>query len=181
MVDAAIAHPVRIPAAPWLRLLPPAARFSLRGDAATQLAAASAFGAPLSTIACRAVTSGTGAALWLGPDEQLLMVPPAAAPALIAGLGSALAGLPHSLVDISHRQVALQVHGPHAAWLLGALCPLDLALPAFPVAMCTRTVFAKAEIVLWRTASDVFRLEVGRSFAGYVVGLLHEIARELPA
>jgi sarcosine oxidase subunit gamma len=45
--------------------------------------------------------------------------------------------------------------------------------------MCTRTVFAKAEIVLWRYADDSFRLEVWRSFAAYVSGVIAEAAREL--
>jgi sarcosine oxidase subunit gamma len=45
--------------------------------------------------------------------------------------------------------------------------------------MCTRTVFGKAEIVLWRSGEQVFRLEVWRSFSRYVVHLLHEVAREL--
>jgi len=44
--------------------------------------------------------------------------------------------------------------------------------------MCTRTVFAKAEIVLWRTAPDAFRIEVWRSFTDYVARLLGEAARE---
>ena len=44
--------------------------------------------------------------------------------------------------------------------------------------MCTRTVFVKAEIVLWRTAADVFRLEVWRSFTDYVARYLAEVARE---
>ena len=52
---------------------------------------------------------------------------------------------------------------------------------AFPVGACTRTVFAKAEIVLWRTSADVFRVEVARSYCRYVVDLLGEVARELPA
>ena len=47
--------------------------------------------------------------------------------------------------------------------------------------MCTRTVFAKAEIVLWRTDPDTFRVEVARSYCRYVVDLLGEVARELPA
>jgi sarcosine oxidase subunit gamma len=88
-------------------------------------------------------------------------------------------GEPHSLVDISHRQIALEMSGPHAAWLLEAQCPLPLDLAAFPVGMCTRTIFAKAEIVLWRTAPETFRVEVWRSFSRYVVDLLTEIAREL--
>jgi len=44
--------------------------------------------------------------------------------------------------------------------------------------MCTRTVLAKADIVLWRTRGDAFQLEVWRSFSGYATGLLREIARE---
>jgi sarcosine oxidase subunit gamma len=50
----------------------------------------------------------------------------------------------------------------------------------FPVDACTRTVFAKAEIVLWRTGLDAFRVEVARSYCRYVVDLLGEVARELP-
>jgi sarcosine oxidase subunit gamma len=53
-----------------------------------------------------------------------------------------------------------------------------LDLGEFPVGMCTRTVLAKADIVLWRTGDDAFHLEVWRSFSGYVTGLLSEIALE---
>ncbi|OYV59613.1 MAG: hypothetical protein B7X01_02975 [Acidiphilium sp. 21-62-4] len=46
--------------------------------------------------------------------------------------------------------------------------------------MATRTIFAKADIVLWRTGIAEFHLEIWRSFAPYVVSLLHEIGREYP-
>lgn len=115
-------------------------------------------------------------ALWLGPDEQLLLAPDGAD--LAAALHAPLRDLPHSLVEVSHRQIALHVSGPHATALLNAGCPLDLDLDAFPVGMCTRTVLAKAEIVLWRTAENVFHIEVWRSFAPYVSSLLAEVARE---
>jgi sarcosine oxidase subunit gamma len=100
---------------------------------------------------------------------------------LAAALESALAGIDHSLVDISHRQAALELSGTHAAWLLNAGCPLDLSTAAFPVDTVTRTVFIKAEIVLWRTGTESFRLEFGRSFRGYVAGMLAEVTRELAA
>jgi sarcosine oxidase subunit gamma len=45
-----------------------------------------------------------------------------------------------------------------------------LGLIAFPIGMCTRTLFGKAEIVLWRTGEAQFHIEVWRSFAGYVWG-----------
>ena len=61
--------------------------------------------------------------------------------------------------------------------LLAAGCPLELDVAAFPVGMCTRTMLAKVEIVLWRTGPDVFRIEVWRSFAPYVSAFLSEAAR----
>jgi sarcosine oxidase subunit gamma len=62
--------------------------------------------------------------------------------------------------------------------VLNCGCPLDLDIGAFAVGMCARTVLAKAEIVLWRTAPDRFRIEVWRSFAAYVWGVLEEARRE---
>ena len=52
-----------------------------------------------------------------------------------------------------------------------------MAASAFPVGMCSRTVLGKAEVVLWRTAAQVFRIEVWRSFASYLTGFLEEAAR----
>ena len=82
------------------------------------------------------------------------------------------------IVDVSHRDTALAVSGPRAAWAINAFCALDLHPAAFPVGMCTRTVFGKAEIVLWRTAAETFRIEVARSFAPYVWACLEEARRE---
>jgi sarcosine oxidase subunit gamma len=128
--------------------------------------------------ACRAREGDGCAALWLGPDEQLLLVQQSQWPDVLAALASTLSGMPHSLVDISQRQIALQIDGARAADVLSAGCPLDLHPQAFPVGMCTRTLFAKSPIVLWRTAADEFHLEVWRSFALYVQQLLHEVGRE---
>jgi sarcosine oxidase subunit gamma len=160
----------------WLRLLPSACRWVLRGDAAVRAATESALGVPVPAAACRAGVNGERAALWLGPDEWLLLAPAAQA-GLETRLERALEGLPHSLVEVSHRQVGLLVHGPQAALLLASGCPLDLDVRAFPVGMCTRTMLAKAEVVLWHTAADEFHLEVWRSFAPYVTQFLAEAAR----
>ena len=88
---------------------------------------------------------------------------------LNAGLdGTADALIPHALIDISDRQSALTVSGPLAADVLNTGCPLDLDIHAFPVGMCTRTLMAKAEVILWRTTPDTFRMECQRSFADYL-------------
>jgi sarcosine oxidase, subunit gamma len=154
--------------------LPPATRYILRGNAAVRAAAEQALTLQLPASPCRAALDGERAALWLGPDEWLLIAADGSEASPAAALDEALQALPHSLVDISHRQIALAVKGPAAATLLAAGCPLDLDERAFPVSMCTRTVLARAEIVLWRTGTQVFRIEVWRSFAGYVSAFLAE-------
>jgi sarcosine oxidase, subunit gamma len=162
---------------PGVRPLPPAARWILRGGADARAAAAAALQLPIPDEACRAAAAGGRAALWLGPDEWLLIAPAADADAAGAALGAALAAVAHSLVDVSHRQVALELTTPQAALLIAAGCPLDLEPAAFPVGMCTRTMLGKAEIVLWRTGPDEFRIEVWRSFAPYVSAFLGEAVR----
>jgi sarcosine oxidase subunit gamma len=160
-----------------LDALPPAARFILRGTAEVSTAAGRVLGFEVPTVACRAGAAGERAALWLGPDEWLLIAPVAEGDALQRGLATALTDLPHSLVDVSHRQTALTVSGPGATTLLASGCLLDLDERAFPVGMCTRTMLARAEVVLWRTAPERFRLEVWRSFAAYVSLYLADAAR----
>ncbi|MGA8706815.1 MAG: sarcosine oxidase subunit gamma family protein [Steroidobacteraceae bacterium] len=154
------------------------ARMSLRGGPQVLAVAGDAFGVRLPTEACRAAEGDARAALWLGPDEQLLLVQQADWEGAYASLNARLRGMPHALVDISQRQLALQVNGTRAAEALASGCPLDLHPAAFPVGMCTRTLFFKAQIVLWRTAPNVFHIEVWRSFARYVELLLLEAARE---
>ncbi|HEY6822936.1 MAG TPA: sarcosine oxidase subunit gamma family protein [Steroidobacteraceae bacterium] len=160
-----------------LESLPPAARYILRGGEAVRAAAEAAAGVGFSAQPCRAMTRGERAALWLGPDEWLLIAPPAEGAALAVSLEAALASIPHSLVDVGHRQSGCELRGPQAPALLSAGCPLDLDESAFPIGMCTRTVLAKAEVVLWRRAAHTFRLEVARSFVAYVAQFLAEAAR----
>jgi sarcosine oxidase, subunit gamma len=160
-----------------LQPLTPEARYVLRGNAFAREAAESALGVRIPSVACRANRAGARAALWLGPDEWLLLAPESDSGAVAVALDVALRDLPHSLVDVSHRQIGCNISGPRAAEVLSSGCPLDLDTRAFPVDMCTRTMLAKAEVVLWRTGEQTFRLEVWRSFAAYVSLFLAEAAR----
>jgi sarcosine oxidase, subunit gamma len=158
-----------------------ASRFIFRGgDEAVRLCG-SAFGVALPRNACRSAQAGSRSALWLGPDEWLLLESDGESEAIETDLRAALGSAPHSLVDIGHRNVGLLVSGEASPDLLNAGCPLDLDIGAFPVGMCTRTLFGKAEIVLWRIELLAFRVEAWRSFVPYVEGLLAEAAREYAA
>jgi sarcosine oxidase subunit gamma len=152
-----------------------ATQLVFRGDLPAAQLAGSVFGVVLPTTACRAETSADRAALWLGPDEWLLL----AGTADTDALQSALQDQPAALVDVSHRTLFFRLSGSFAARTLNCGCPLDLDMTAFPVGMCTRTVLEKAEIILWRTGLEEFQVGVWRSFAAYVRGLLEEGGRSL--
>lgn len=113
----------------------------------------------------------------LGPDEWLVLGAEGGAPA--QRLSETIADRTHSLVDIGHRQVAIEVSGLHAREVLNGGCPLDLGDEAFPPGSATRTILGKAEIILIRQDEALtYRVECWRSFAPYVYGLLAEIASE---
>ncbi len=161
-------RPVVVPGRLAATPAPDMARLSLRGDAA---ALGAAFGIALPVQPCRAASAGDRTALWLGPDEWLLLAP-------LGTLDPAVPVEGAAVVDIGHRQVGLVLDGSGAADALAAGCPLDLHPSAFPPGMCTRTVFGKAEIVLWRQSEARFHMEVWRSFVGYVHGLLEVASRD---
>ncbi len=158
--------------------LAPATRLSIRaGTAASGIGAA--LGVLLPTVPCRSVITER-AALWLGPDEWLIQAAEPAA-ALIALARKGAAEHPVSIVDVSHRILALEITGPFAAWCLNGFCALDLDPRAFPVGMCTRTVLGKAEIMLWRIAPELFHVHAGRSFFPYVWACLRQSVQALTA
>ena len=149
---------------------PVAARFSLR----CRPEHVDAFGeifVPLPVSACRATVVGARAALWLGPDEWLLLAEDGTQDAVREAFAS-IAHATFSLVDISHRDIGISVAGPAAAEVLSAGCPLDLDPDVLSAGSCTRTLFGKCEIVLWRPSAQEFRIYFGRSYADYVWRLL---------
>lgn len=162
-----------------MRLLPAAARIALRLATADQAAHPEIAGFRLDQPINRMSATGLSFAARLGPDEWLLVSEGIDAAPLITEIESALSGTRHSIVDISHRHAALEISGPFAADVLNSGCPLDLDVRCFPAGTATRTLFAKAEIVLVRTDdTPTYRLECWRSFAPYVAALLEDAAAE---
>lgn len=159
-----------------VRLTPaaPASRISLRVRAEDIAKLSKALGLDLPTRPKASATAGERSALWLGPDEWLVIDQSGVDLVAVAAASGAL----HSATDVSHRNTAIIVSGPNAEEALRSGCPQDLSLAAFPVGACSRTVFGKAEIVLLRLAEDTFRVECWRSFSEYVFGLLTEGAED---
>jgi sarcosine oxidase subunit gamma len=157
-----------------VEILPPAERISLRAPEASAAALSKALGLTLPQKPKSSTSKAGRTALWLGPDEWLV-IDEAGNDPLADCLGvSAL----HSAVGISHRNIAISVSGAGAAATINSGCPQDLSLEAFPVGAASRTILGKVEIVLLRTADDAFRVECWRSFSDYVFTFLSEGARD---
>ena len=159
-----------------VRLTPaqPAERISLRARAEDVAALSQALGVGLPTKPKMSASANGRTALWLGPDEWLVIDEGGASVADGLVAACAASGVVHSAVDVSHRNTAIVAEGSGAAAAINAGCPLDLSLKSFPVGACTRTIFGKIEIVLLRTGEEAFRVEVWRSFSDYAFSLLAE-------
>lgn len=160
-----------------LATLPPAHRISLRAPAASVAALSKALGLTLPEKPKTSASKGSRTALWLGPDEWLVIDDGANDPLQDCAGVEAL----HSAVGISHRNMAISVTGQGAESTVSAGCPQDLSLAAFPVGACSRTILGKSEIVLLRTGEEAFRVECWRSFSDYVFTFLTEAARDASA
>lgn len=158
-----------------LGLAGPATRLSLRArpDAVGVLAGALGLALPMQPK--HSVSIQSRHALWLGPDEWLLIDEDQSDPPAVL----AASGAVHSAVDVSHRNVGIMVAGEAAAAVLNGGCPQNLSLSAFPVGAVSRTVLGKVEIVLWRRGETMFQVECWRSFADYAWTLLRQAARDV--
>lgn len=173
-----LAPTARTAGAARLAILAPTTRLAIRAGGAAATAIGMAIGVLMPTVPCRSVISRDRAALWLGPDEWLVVAPEDAVD-LQSLARRAAADHPVSVVDVSNATHTLELAGPGAAWCLNAFCALDLDQAAFPVGMCTRTLLGKAPMVLWRVAGDLFHLDVGRSYLAYAWGCLEQARLEM--
>lgn len=157
-----------------LSVAEPASRLSLRVPQGSVPALSKALGLDLPVRPKGTAVAEKRAALWLGPDEWLVIDESGTDLAALRGEVTAL----HSAVDVSHRNVGLLLSGARAADVLNAGCPLNLSLESFPVGAASRTIFGKVEIVLWRRAAEAFHIECWRSFGPYAFSFLEKAARE---
>lgn len=165
------------PAPVTLTALPFTGKLILRGDDAVAQAAAGVLGFALPP-ALHSAAGGSVQALWLGPDEWLLLVPAEHAAGLTESLRAALAGLHHAIVEVGDRLTGIALDGPPVREVLNAGCPLDLHPAAFTPGSVARTVLGKAAIILHRDGTDRFVIHLNGSFAPYAWLFIENAARE---
>ena len=155
---------------------------NLRGDPADAgftSAAQTVLGLALPTEPNTTAEAGGLLALWLGPDEWLVVTPPDAQTSLAASLEAALDGRHVSVTDVTGGQTVIALSGPSARDVLAKGCPLDLHPLVFQPGDCAQTLLGKANVTL-RCVDDTpaYELIVRRSFADYAALWLHDAALE---
>jgi len=126
---------------------------------------------PLPLAPNNAWEDGPRAALWLGPDEWLILGPQHAGAGIAAELDASLDGLHRSVIDLSANRVAIELGGTGRFDLLSKGCSIDLHPLVWTAGMCAQTLLAKSQVILHERA-DTTSLLVRTSFAGYLVDWL---------
>jgi sarcosine oxidase subunit gamma len=162
-----------------IRELPFVSQLNLRADpkdagVVQRLAGALGFALPLSpnTLASK----GDRRALWLGPDEWLVVEPDGGQTALERGLRDALGQAYGAVTDVSANRTLLEIRGSMARDLLEHGVSIDLDARSFGPSRCAQTLLAKAQVFVERRDESAFVLYVRASFASYVANFLLDAA-----
>lgn len=148
------------------------------------------------------VPSGELTALWLSPDEFLLVGDEAATDAAAAAaeaeaedeaaaasaaptgaeveafLARTVEGTPAAVLDLSANRTTLEISGSSARRVLEKGCPLDLHPTVFTIGTAVNTTLGKVSVILHRTAEDTYRVYPRSSFADHTGRWLIDAAVE---
>jgi sarcosine oxidase subunit gamma len=127
--------------------------------------AARSLGLPLEPLTSRA---GDPTALWIAPDQWLIVSSNATADALIGQIEGALGAFVHNATDASDALTCFAVSGRDARALLAMASGVDFDNRAFPTGRCVRTRFAKTAVVIHAVDSNRFEVIFDRSAAHYL-------------
>lgn len=165
-----------------IRELPFAAQLNFRADpgdnrVAEAIRKALGFGLPKEPNT--AFSAGGRSALWLGPDEWLIVGGEGEEALLQRVLRTALGDAFGSVVDVSAHRTVIEVSGLAARDALAHGCPLDLHPRHFTPDRCAQTLLAKAHVIIHQVNDrPTFHLYVRTSFAGYAADWLLDAMSE---
>jgi len=126
------------------------------------------------------IRKATETALWMSPDELLLLTPYGEAEAAVATLTEKLSGEHHLAVDVSDARTMFKLEGEAAREVLAKGAPVDLARDKFGVGDLRRTRISHIAAAFWQSSAepDVFEIICFRSYASYLWEWLEESSRE---
>lgn len=159
-----------------LELLPPRSVLNLRGATADQSIVTDAqrvLGIELPLVPNHWHGDARIAAVWLGPDEWLIIAPDGKAGEIEQNMREARPMDPWlSLVDVSHTCASILLSGPRVRHVLAKGCAVNLNPPSF-TGGCAQTIIARSRVLLRALDGESsIELWVRNSLACYTVAWL---------
>ena len=148
----------------------------LPSDAAFMAATRDVFGVDLPIAPRTSVSAGDVTALWLAPDQWLILCPDPQA--LLGRLTAALSAIHSLAVDVSDMRAVIRVQGEGWREILMKGCSLDLLSSEYGPGTVRRLRYAEIAALLHVVAPDTADLYVFRSYAHYAWEFLATSARE---
>lgn len=167
-----------------LKEVPFVTQLDLRGEASDKgftAGASKALGFSLPANANRVREKGDIAALWLSPDEWLLITGEEDTSRLASTFKVMLSDKHFALTDVSDNRTMLELSGPDCWSVLSKLGTLDYHSRAWKRADCAQTLLGSAQVIIWMKKdgkSPVFNILVRNSFADYLALLLMDAMQE---
>lgn len=167
-----------------LKEIPFVTQLDLRGDGEDKnfLAAVNKIvGFSLPTTPNRAREKGDMSALWLSPDEWLLLTSEDDASRLTSTFKVMLSDKHFALTDVSDNRTMLELSGPDCWSVLGKLGSLDYHPRAWKRGDCAQSLLGSAQVIIQMKKdgkSPVFNLLVRNSFADYLASILTDAMQE---
>lgn len=136
------------------------------------------FGTALPKTANSFSVSGDRRALWLGPDESLLICANRDSEELHRTLSTQLSGQHFQLTLLSDALVVYELKGSYVREILAKGCALDLHVSVFLPGQCAQFNLDRVTVILMCETVNSFRLICRTSFADYVETWLKDAAIE---
>jgi heterotetrameric sarcosine oxidase gamma subunit len=143
----------------------------------------SAGGIVLPILQCTTAAAGELTALWLGPNEWMLLTPANEESVVGANIKAALQGSYHQLADVTDYYTIIRLRGKKAREMLMKLTTLDMHPSKFPLGTVKGSIFGRVPGVLHclsGVSTDVpdFDLIIRRSHADFLWRLLALVGYE---
>ncbi|MCK0150893.1 sarcosine oxidase subunit gamma [Marivita sp. S6314] len=121
---------------------------------------------------------GANGALWMSPDEALLLCSYDEAQAKADALADKLSGAHALVVNVSDARSVFKLTGGLLREVLAKLAPVDMAPGAFEPGQVRRTRLAQVAAAFWMDDAYSARVVCFRSVADYMFGILSNAADE---
>ncbi len=136
------------------------------------------FGTPLPAEPNKITSIGTRRALWLGPDETLLMIEEEQEAVFMPNLKVLLDTAHYSATPVSDAIKIFRLSGARRLDVLAKGCGIDLHPVSFRQGDCVQSMLAHAAITLAADAPDSLLLFCRTSYSDYITSWLKDASVE---